>query len=442
MANIFNVAPLILWVYLAPMLFILGLYAKGRLKKERHYKTIRDEAIKDGLTEPASLHPVINLNRCQGCGSCITACPEQPGHTVLGLIGGKAHLINPTDCIGHGACKTACPHDAITLVFGTEKRGIDIPEVSPDFETNVPGIFIGGELGGMGLIRNAIEQGRQAIESIRKVDGIGSGSQLDVLIIGAGPAGFSASLAAMKHKLKCVTVEQDSLGGTVYNFPRGKLVMTAPVELPMVGKVKFRETTKEKLLEFWQKVEKETGVKINYKERVDEIHKTEQGFEVKTNRETYQTRTVLLAIGRRGTPRKLGVPGEDHPKVVYRLIDPEQYRGHNVLIVGGGDSALEAAVSIADEPKTNVTISYRSDTFSRAKEKNRHKIKEAESSGRLKALMSSNVKNITPTHVQIDQKGQLIELQNDAIIVNAGGILPTGFLKTIGVNVETKHGAP
>jgi thioredoxin reductase len=306
----------------------------------------------------------------------------------------------------------------------------------------VPGIFIGGELGGMGLIRNAIEQGRQAVESIRKVDGIGDRSQLDVLIIGAGPAGFSASLAAMKHKLKCVTVEQDSLGGTVYNYPRGKLVMTAPVQLPIVGKVKFRETTKEELLEFWLKVEKETGVKINYKERVDEMHRTEQGFEVKTNRGTYKTRTVLLAIGRRGTPRKLGVPGEDHPKVVYRLIDPEQYRGHNVLVVGGGDSALEAAVSIADEPKTNVTISYRSEAFSRAKEKNRQKIKEAETAGRLKVLMKSNVTNITPTNVQIDQEGQPIYLQNDAVIVNAGGILPTGFLEKIGINVEARHGAP
>ncbi len=440
MPNIFNAAPLILWVYLAPLLFIWGLYTSLRIKKERRNNTNRDKALNAGLTEPASLHPVINHNRCIGCGSCVSACPEQSGHEVLGIINEKSHLIGPTYCIGHGACKTACPHDAITLVFGTEKRGVDIPDVSPDFETNVPGIFISGELGGMGLIRNAIEQGRQAIESIRKVAGIGNGSQLDVLIVGAGPAGFSASLASMKHKLKCVTVEQDSLGGTVYNYPRGKLVMTAPVQLPMVGKVKFRETTKEKLLAFWQKVEKETGVKINYKERVDEISKTEQGFEVRTNRGTYKTRTILLAIGRRGIPRKLGVPGEDHPKVAYRLIDPEQYRGHNVLIVGGGDSALEAAASIATEPKTNVTISYRSDTFSRAKEKNRHKIKEAEASGRLKVLMSSNVKNITPTHVRIDQEGKLIEIPNDAIIVNAGGILPTGFLEKIGVNVETKHG--
>ncbi len=438
----FNVTSLTLWVYLAPLLFIWGLYASSRIKKDRQNNTIRDEALKAGLSEPASLHPVINHNRCVGCGSCVSACPEQSGHDVLGIINEKSHLIGPANCIGHGACKAACPHDAITLVFGTEKRGVDIPEVNPDFETNVPGIFIGGELGGMGLIRNAIEQGRQAVESIRKVDGIGDGSQLDVLIIGAGPAGFSASLAAMKHKLKCVTVEQDSLGGTVYNYPRGKLVMTAPVELPIVGKVKFRETTKEELLEFWLKVEKETGVKINYKERVDEIHKTEQGFDVKTNRETYKTRTVLLAIGRRGTPRKLGVPGEDHSKVVYRLIDPEQYRGQNVLVVGGGDSALEAAVNIADEPKTNVTISYRSEAFSRAKEKNRQKVREAEEAGRLKVIMKSNVENITPTHVQIDREGKLIEMPNDAIIVNAGGILPTGFLKKIGVNVETKHGAP
>jgi thioredoxin reductase (NADPH) len=440
--NVLKMMPLSLWVYVTPLLLIWGLYVGLRIKKQKQHVSVRDDVSRAGLTEPASLHPVINYNRCAGCGSCVNACPEQPEHTVLGLIGGKAHLINPTDCIGHGACRTACPHDAVTLVFGTERRGVDIPLVSSSFETNIPGIFIAGELGGMGLIRNAVEQGRQAMESIRKVEGIGKGPQLDVLIVGAGPAGFSATLAAKKYKLKYVTVEQDSLGGTVYNYPRGKIVMTAPVELPIVGKVRFRETTKEKLLEFWLKVEKETGITINYKERVNEIHKTEQGFEVKTNRGTYQARAILLAIGRRGTPRKLGVSGEDSPKVVYRLIDPEQYRGQAVLVVGGGDSALEAATSIAADPDTKVTLSYRSEVFSRAKEKNRQKVRKAEEEGRLNVIMKSHVKNITPTHVQIEQEGKLIEIPNDAVIINAGGILPTGFLKEVGVTVETKYGTP
>jgi len=317
---------------------------------------------------------------------------------------------------------------------------VEIPVVTPSFETDVPGVYIAGELGGMGLVRNAITQGTEAMESIKGVDGIGTGEMLDVLVVGAGPAGFAASLYALENKLRCVTVEQDSLGGTVYNFPRQKIVMTAPVDLPMFGKVKFTETTKEKLLEFWQKVERDTGVKIKYKERVESITRKGEGLEVKTTRGNYLTRTVLLAIGRRGTPRKLGAAGEELPKVVYRLIDPEQYRAHKVLVVGGGDSALEAAISISEEPGTSVTISYRGGAFSRAKEKNRRKVKEAEKAGRLKVYFNSNVKSINETSVEIDESGTRVDIDNDDVIVNAGGILPTAFLKDVGINVETRYG--
>jgi len=404
-------------------------------KRDIHNLSQIQAATEAGLTEPASLHPVIDPNRCLGSGACVSACPEGD---VLGMIRGKAHLINPTHCIGHGACRSACPHDAITLVFGTAKRGVDIPLISPAFETNIPGLFIAGELGGMGLIRNAIEQGRQAMETIRKRKG--KGPQLDVVIVGAGPAGFSASLAAIQHKLRHVTIEQESLGGSVFQYPRGKIVMTQPATMPLVGKVKMRETSKEALLEFWKGVEKKTGVKINYQERMEDISRTGNGFVVKTTRGTYQTRTVLLAIGRRGTPRKLGVTGEDLPKVVYRLIDPEQYQRQRVLVVGGGDAALEAAVSIAEESGTDVTLSYRSEAFSRVKEKNRTRVEDAAARGRLRLLLKSNVKKITADKVVLDQEGKIIELPNNAVIVCAGGVLPTPFLKKIGIEVETKYG--
>jgi thioredoxin reductase/ferredoxin len=413
-------------------------YLRRHLRSEGNSLAVRDTARSAGLIEPASLHPLIDPDLCAGCANCVAACPEKD---VLGLIDGRAELIEPTHCIGHGACKTACPTEAITLVFGTEKRGVDIPLVRSNFETNVPGIFIAGELGGMGLIRNAIEQGKQAIDSVAKMNGRDGEKLLDVVVIGAGPAGFSASLAAMQNKLRCVTVEQDSLGGTVSHYPRGKLVMTAPVKLPIVGKANFTETTKEKLLEFWQKAERDTGVKINYRERLEDVKPNGRGFVVTTTKGSYHTRTVLLTIGRRGTPRKLGTPGEDHPKVVYRLIDPEQYRGQHVLVVGGGDSALEAAISIAELPETTVALSYRSAAFSRAKEKNRQWIREAEQAGRLRVLLSSNVKEIGPRHVCIEHAGQQLRLQNDAVIVCAGGILPTPFLKKIGIEVETKYGA-
>ena len=424
-------------IYSAPLLVIWALYLGHRHKVERRNIATRDAAVAAGLTEPASLHPVVDPKLCIGCGSCTAACPE---HGILGLIRGKAQLVNPTKCIGHGACKTSCPVGAITLVFGTERRGVDIPIVGPDFQADVPGIFIAGELGGMGLIRNAIEQGRQAIDAIRKLAGIGQPDMLDVVIVGAGPAGFSSTLAAMEHGLRAVTVEQDSLGGTVSHYPRGKLVMTAPAKLPLYGKVKFTETDKEALLDFWHEVEAKTGARVNYKERVEAIRKIDRGFEVQTSRESYVTRAVLLAIGRRGTPRKLDVPGENLAKVVYRLIDPAQYQGQEVLVVGGGDSALEVAISIAEEADTTVTISYRGDAFSRTKEKNRQKIADAEAAGRLRVLLRSNVVKIDEGAVEIDHDGTPLRLPNDAVIVCAGGILPTAFLKSIGITVETKYG--
>lgn len=429
--------PLVLAIYLVPPVAAVAIYLAIRGKRQRHLLALRDAAIKAGLTEPASLHPVINPNRCIGCSICANACPE---HFVLGVISGKAELIDPSRCIGHGACKAACPEDAITLVFGTERRGVDIPTVSPDFETNVPGIFVAGELGGMGLIRNAVTQGRQAAEAIAGYDGVGHGDGLDLVIVGAGPAGFAASLTAKDRGLRFVTVEQDTLGGTVAHYPRGKLVMTAPMDLPLIGKAGFTETTKEALLEFWENAERTAGLEINYQERVEEITRAEKGLLVQTSLDLYRTRCVLLAIGRRGTPRKLGVPGEHLSKVVYRLIDSEQYRGKNVLVVGGGDSALEAAIGIAGEHDATVTLSYRGESFARAKEQNRMKIEQSAAEGRLNLLLGSNVMKIAEDHVQITQEDRLIEIPNEAVIIAAGGILPTPFLQKIGIEVETKYG--
>jgi thioredoxin reductase (NADPH) len=422
-------------VFAVLCLLVVVLYIWLHKRGDQKNREAVARASASGLTEPASLHPVIDPSKCLGSGSCVTACPEGD---VLGLVRRKAALINPTHCIGHGACAKACPHDAITLVFGTEKRGVDIPNVSPDFETNVPGIFIAGELGGMGLIRNAIEQGRQAMDVIAKRKD--KGFDYDVAVIGAGPAGFAASLGAKHKGLRYITLEQDSLGGTVAHFPRGKLVMTQPAQLPIIGKVRFRETTKEALLAFWQGAQKKAGIKINFGERMETIEGDGKGFLVATNKGQYRVRNILLAIGRRGTPRKLGVPGEELNKVVYRLIDAEQYRNQHVLVVGGGDAALEAAFSIAEEPGTTVTLSYRSPSFSRAKEKNRTRVEAMVKAGKLNVLLTSNVKTIHTDRVDIDQEGKLHSLQNDAVIVCAGGVLPTPFLKQIGIEVETKFG--
>lgn len=426
-------------IYGLPFALVLGWFWRKRAHLERVSHEAHANSHAGGGAEPVSLHPIVDPALCIGCGSCVKACPEQPEHHVLGLLSGRAELVSPGDCIGHGACKTACPVNAITLVFGTEHRGVEIPVLSPTFETNVPGIFVAGELGGMGLIRNALEQGRQAVEAIYAQRRAAS-DRLDLVVIGAGPAGFAASLTALSKRMRCVTLEQEQLGGCVFQYPRGKVVMTSPAQLPLVGKINFRSASKEQLLEFWQEVERKTGIKINYREHVEAIERDGDGFIVRTPKGQYKTRNVLLAIGRRGTPRKLGVPGEELPKVVYRLIDPEQYNGQNVLVVGGGDSALEAAASIAELGNTSVVLSYRGDSFGRAKARNRERVDAASRGGALEVLFKSNVQQIAVQSVAIEQAGQVREVRNDAVIVSAGGVLPTDFLRSVGVQVETKYG--
>ena len=416
---------------------LVGLSIARKRMRERKTAGWLRESRAAGLTEPPSLHPIIDPVMCIGCGGCVEACPEK---SVLGLVDGIAVLVEPTSCIGHGACKTACPSDAIRLVFGSSSRGVDLPVVGPDFQTDLAGVYIAGELGGMGLIRNAVEQGRQAVDEIRRLDGIGTGHDLDLVIVGAGPAGLSASLAAHEHGLRFVTLDQDTLGGTIAHYPRGKIVMTKPATLPVVGKIPFRETTKESLMEFWTSVVERVDLPLHLGRRVDDIIADGDRWVVAAGDERHRTRAVLLAIGRRGTPRKLGVPGEDLPKVVYRLDDPAGYRGKHVLVVGGGDSAIEAAVVLSEEPGTDVTLSYRAAAFSRARAKNRDRLQARIDAKRVRVLLGSTVDEIAYERVRIRVGEATQDLRNDAVIVCAGGILPTGFLKSIGIEVRTHHG--
>jgi thioredoxin reductase (NADPH) len=425
-------------VYLVPIVVSWIIYVRMKNKKEGASKRTLLSSMAAGTFEPTSLHPIIDRNVCLGCATCVDACPEG---NVLGIINEKAQLINPAHCIGHGACKKSCPTDAILLVIGSEKRGVDIPNLQPNFETNVPGIFVAGELGGMGLIRNAIEQGRQAMESITKaVSTTDSRAPFDVVIIGAGPAGFSATLYALEHKLNYATVEQETLGGTVAHYPRGKIVMTAPLKLPIIGQVKLGETSKEVIMNFWRDAEQKSGIQINQKERMDKVERVDDGFVVTTQKATYHAKTVLLAVGRRGTPRKLGVPGEESNKVVYRLDDAAQYRNQNVMVVGGGNSALEAALTLAEESGIKVTLTYRGSSFQSANPKNILAVDEAAKAGKIQVLMQSTIKRISAKDISILYQGREIDIPNDRVIVCAGGILPTAMLKDMGIEIETKYG--
>lgn len=427
--------PALLW-YAVPSALLIAGYVLFSARAQRGNAARKAAMVAAGLHEPVSLHPKIDPIACIGCGSCVSACPEGD---VLGLIDGKAELIAAGECVGHGACRAACPSSAIELVFGTEKRGVELPHVGPDFQTNVPGLYIAGELGGMGLIRNAIEQGRQAIENIAKASRPAR-DQYDLIIVGAGPAGISASLAAKASKLNYLTLEQDLLGGTIVHFPRGKLVMTAPALLPLHGRVKFGEIGKEDLLRFWAGVVEKYALNIVFGEGIRTIMRSGEGFELNTASRTLRSRAVLLAIGRRGMPRRLGVDGEELPKVVYRLIEPEQYRDKQVLVVGGGDSALEAAATLAEETNATVTLCYRGEGFVRAKPKNRDRIARAGQAGRLTAHLGTDVESIAPQNVVLRAATKRWQIDNDAVIVCAGGVLPTDFLRQAGIHFETKYG--
>lgn len=422
-------------LYAVALAVVWVLYVRRQRRIAREHEAQLAQSVEAGLLEPPSLHPVIDPLRCLGSSSCVAACPED----AIGIVNGKAVLVNAAACIGHGACYASCPVDAIELVFGTEKRGIDIPNVTPQFESNVPGLFIAGELGGMGLIRKAAEQGRQAIEVLRKR--ARGAHEFDVVIVGCGPAGLSAGLSAIEHKLRYKLLEQESsLGGAVFHYPRNKVAMTAPVKLALIGKVRFAEVQKEKLLEFWLKVVGRTGLQISFRECMQGIDRAGDGFVVRTDHSAYGTRSVLLALGRRGTPRKLEVPGEESAKVVYRLIDPSQYAGQTVLVVGGGDSALEAAIALAEQPGTTVTLSYRSAAFSRVKQKNRSALDQAERAGRVRVELESTVLGIETASVKLKTVRGPAVLRNDAVIVCAGGQLPTPLLQQIGIEFDTKYG--
>jgi thioredoxin reductase (NADPH) len=415
--------------------FFLRNYFKGLKKRDAQARAAAEKG-KLFSEGPKAQHPHIDNAYCIGCATCTTVCPEGD---VLAMLGGKAVIVNGYKCIGHSLCADACPVGAITMVMASPSMGGDMPTLSGEFETTVPNLFIVGELGGLALIKNAVNQGRDCVDTIlNRFTARGTARTVpdvyDVLIIGAGPAGIAASLRAIQHKLKYLTLERDEIGGTVAKYPRQKLVMTSPVEFPMYGKFKKTELSKENLLAFWDKVLHRADFKVRTGQKVEDIKRGDDGiFTVSSQDSKYRSHAVILALGRTGTPRKLGVKGEELSKVMYRLIEADHYVNKKILVVGGGDSAVEAAMGLAHQVGNKVTLSYRQPQFSRIKERNSQRIAECMKSGKVEVLFNSTPTEFKEQSVVIEVGGETREMPNDFVWIFAGGTPPNDFLKKIGV---------
>jgi len=418
-------------ILIVPVILYLGWWRRRERRIREHLA--KGQVFSEG---PRGQHPHIDVTNCIGCQGCTTACPEGQ---VLAMVGGKAALIAPHKCIGHSLCAEACPVGAITMVRAMPGLSADMPNLSPDFETSVANLFIVGELGGLALIKNAAREGRECIDNIvrrfetgeidRQPDG-----RYDVAIIGAGPAGISATLRAIEFKLKYVTIEREKLGGTVGKYPRQKVVMTSPIDFPLGITLKKMQLSKESLLEFWQTVCNREDFRVQENEPVETIRKQPDGsFKVTTPKGEYQAASVVLAIGKNGTPRKLGVKGEDMDKVMYRLLEADHYINKDILVVGGGDSAVEAAMGLAMQKGNKVTLSYRKDSFGRIKERNTIRLQETVASGKLQVVLNSIPVEFTEKTVILEVAGEQREMPNDFTWIFAGGVAPYEFLKKIGI---------
>ena len=419
-----------------PFLVVLALVAAwqhilDRRRREAVVSGIR-EARELGADRPQNQYPQIEPLSCIGCAACIRACPESG---VIEMVDGIAHVVRAAACVGHGLCEVACPVGALRVGLGELVQRPDRPRLTEDYETTVPGVFVAGELSGVSLIRNAVEAGKTVIDSIAKRPRVGAqGSVVDVLIVGAGPCGLTATLRAIEHGLSWITIDQDELGGTVSKYPRRKLVLTQPVDLPLGERLRKHQYAKEELIEFWTECMQRHGASVRTGVRFDGITSEDGVYTAQTSAGPIRCRTILLALGRRGTPRRLGVPGEESERVLYQLVDAATYRAEHILVVGGGDSALEAATALASQPGNQVTLSYRKSEFFRAKSRNLERIREFAADGRIEVIFSSQVVAIETGQVRL-ATGEDAEraIQNDYVFVFAGGIPPFPLLREVGV---------
>jgi thioredoxin reductase (NADPH) len=385
----------------------------------------------------------INDDRCVGCDACVAVCPTN----VLDLINNKSRVLRFQDCIQCEQCMWVCPTDALVMYReGGTPPPIEMPEISEHFETAVAGQYLIGEVAGKPLVKNAANLGRAVVEHMLTQGGLQPGAGgpdvVDVAIVGSGPGGLSAALTCIRRGLSYVVLEKEQcIASTVSRYPKGKWVMAEPYDVRNVSFLPVFDSSKEQMVPIWEDVVQKANMNIKRGEPVESVEKDADGkFTLRTTVAVYRAQRVVLGIGTRGKPRTLGVPGENLPKVMSLLEDPDNHRGQAVLVVGGGDSALEAAMALADAG-ARVVMSYRGKNFSRAQKKNQAAIDSYESQKRIKVLLQSGVVQFTDDTVTIKlSDGQTKSYPNQAAFVLIGAEPPVEWLKKVGVHVvERPH---
>ncbi len=421
---------------------------------------------------PGYPHPVVITERCIGCHACVDACP----HDVLAIVNNYATPVAPDQCMEDTACQVECPvNPKACIVVNTSKKipPRKVPNRDAVYMTNVPGCFIIGDVSGTPLIKNATNEGADCIQHI--VSELRNGTppepkaELEVAIIGIGPAGLSAAITAQQQGLSYVGIEQDRVLATIDAYPANKYVFFKPESMDARGGVRPEGAgaQREAILENWKRAMLETGVRVNETESCKSIKRAEDGdyFVVQTEKGlekekvTYRARRVVLALGNRGTPMKLRVAGEEmkvardgktEDKVRYKLTDPEEYRRKKIIVVGAGNSAIEAAVDLVarrqgdkitfrpPEEINDVTLVIRSDMKNDLKFGNKLQVFDCIDEGRIKVYFGTGIKEIRDDEVVLmNARTEEVKatVPNDFIFAMIGGDRPTKFLEAIGVKI-------
>lgn len=440
------------WTILIGLAVVLGFLSalaflrRADLGSMRRNLENRDSLLQQGSREAQLQHPVVDLSRCMGCSTCVAVCPETG---VLEIVHGQAMVVNGAGCMGIAACERECPVGAIEVTLSNLDTRKDIPVLDDCLEAvGTPGLFLAGEVTAHALIKVAVEHGAQVAAEVvrRKLDdpvATDDNSLLDLLIVGAGPAGLACALEAKRQGLHFQTIDQASgWGGTVRTYPREKLVLVEPVDLPLHGRMKNTSYSKEELMELWLEVATRHELPLLGNHRLERVERDGSGnFLVHAGGQILRARNVCMAIGRRGSPRQLGVPGEDLPKVAHSMIDAASFQNRRILVVGGGDSATETALALATQPGNQVTLSYRKHAFFRLKSRNQEKLERALKAGDVELLLGCKVKSIRPDAVDLaieDTDGSVREasVPNDFVFAMIGGVAPLPLLEDAGVSFD------